>query len=566
MRSTGIVFLGTGLLVCAIAKGASLVEAEELESSQTKTVGCAANTVYVILRCLCPELDVRFSEVAAVLPLERACSGKEILDCLRAYPVKARALRVLPHEAIPAQGGFSIVLLRRENAQGHWYGVARPTEDSVILFGKKTLYEVKGYTLAHVNRVLGERAAIRRAGSKADNDETDIVIMVSRDSGSSRVHWTLSILAAIALTSGYIIVLIVLRGIASRTRLALLVIPLVLFVQSCGTDTASGPILHVVDPHRDLGIVVLPVTAEGHLVSQVFQLRNVGTAPLVINRITQSCTCTDAEVSGNTILPGEEVSLALQVSLEQGRTRTVTAMIESNDTGPSSSSLVSVSYAALALWKVEPQSLIFHSPEWQLKTQSRTVHIFVAERASSAFRFDKVVVPQELVSVEPGQISVQDLPRLRGSEEKDAYRVYDFTISDRGNLRAGTYTGIIEYLFSEGLHIQQSVTINVPAAVELIPHELTFIQDQNGSAPKRLRLVVHPDVRKSGNPPVSICGIICEQFSIDFRQAHVSEVEILAEISVAQETQGFPSEATLVISLEGVKDEFKEALLPIQVL
>ncbi len=151
-----------------------------LQGERFRTLGCAANSVFVALQLLRPDLDIPFSEIEKDLPLDRLCSGAEIVRALARYPVGARPKRVRLEDAIPPDGQVSIVFVKPEEGNGHWYLIAR-NAGRVSTFGKGDVYEVRNYDIRYVqDRLRLNQQELEKAGKPNDRSMA-VVIQLSRE-------------------------------------------------------------------------------------------------------------------------------------------------------------------------------------------------------------------------------------------------------------------------------------------------------------------------------------------------------------------------------------------------
>lgn len=65
----------------------------------------------------------------------------------------------------------------------------------------------------------------------------------------------------------------------------------------------GSPKIEIAPPFKDLG----DVTKEGF--NYTFAVKNIGNKPLVINRVSTSCGCTQASIDKERLVPGEETTL-----------------------------------------------------------------------------------------------------------------------------------------------------------------------------------------------------------------------------------------------------------------
>jgi hypothetical protein len=90
-----------------------------------------------------------------------------------------------------------------------------------------------------------------------------------------------------------------------RSRGALVALALVLAAAS-SAEEARGPRIRVEPESFDFG-KVLPKS----MLRKEFRLRNLGDEPLVIDRISKSCGCTEAAADASTLGPGESTALSV---------------------------------------------------------------------------------------------------------------------------------------------------------------------------------------------------------------------------------------------------------------
>jgi Protein of unknown function (DUF1573) len=94
-----------------------------------------------------------------------------------------------------------------------------------------------------------------------------------------------------------------------------------------GAGGSGAPSAQVVTPTFDFGTVL-----NGIAVKHVFQIKNVGTAPLIIGGVQTSCGCTAAQPTKTTVAPGDQSDIAVTFDTRSDKgpaTRTIT--VATND-------------------------------------------------------------------------------------------------------------------------------------------------------------------------------------------------------------------------------------------
>ncbi len=117
-------------------------------------------------------------------------------------------------------------------------------------------------------------------------------------------------------------------------------------------DPASPPVMVVVQPTRNLGVIDLGKRIE------TFEISNTGGSDLTIKSLTKSCSCLNVKLSREQIPPGQSASLQLTIEPKQPEQRGASLLIDSDDP-LSPKSRVSVDWVARGPINVEPEKLDF---------------------------------------------------------------------------------------------------------------------------------------------------------------------------------------------------------------
>src|SRR3989344_3376596 len=92
------------------------------------------------------------------------------------------------------------------------------------------------------------------------------------------------------------------------TKLRNCIILILLGIVLSGCTTQLGPHIKLSVESFDLG----DIDPDAGVRTETFFVENTGTLPLEIESVSTSCGCTSAEVSSNTIPPGERTELTVQ--------------------------------------------------------------------------------------------------------------------------------------------------------------------------------------------------------------------------------------------------------------
>jgi hypothetical protein len=120
--------------------------------------------------------------------------------------------------------------------------------------------------------------------------------------------------------------------------------------RSKGRDKASAdaatsaPKIEVVTKLHDFG-----TATEGEKLQHVFEVKNTGVGPLVIDRVTTSCGCTAAVVKSKEIAPGAagEIEVTFDTSARRGANRKSITIISNDPTSPRTQLEVAVNVESL---------------------------------------------------------------------------------------------------------------------------------------------------------------------------------------------------------------------------
>jgi hypothetical protein len=106
----------------------------------------------------------------------------------------------------------------------------------------------------------------------------------------------------------------------------------------------SAPKIEVVTKLHDFG-----TATEGEKLQHVFEVKNTGAGPLVIDRVTTSCGCTAAVVKSKEIAPGAsgEIEVTFDTSARRGANRKSITIISNDPTSPRTQLEVAVNVESL---------------------------------------------------------------------------------------------------------------------------------------------------------------------------------------------------------------------------
>ena len=162
-----------------------------------------------------------------------------------------------------------------------------------------------------------------------------------------------------------------------RSRLLVVVGSFVLgFAFSRAAVSESRPVISISSTSYDFGTV-----AQGTKVVHEFEVKNKGSADLVIQRLSPSCGCTATQVASPIIKPGgsEKVRVTFDTSGFMGD-KTKSVLIASNDTN-TPEVIVTLKGQVLSSYTVEPARVDFGEifPSSPLSDRQREVSFSVAE-------------------------------------------------------------------------------------------------------------------------------------------------------------------------------------------
>ncbi len=188
---------------------------------------------------------------------------------------------------------------------------------------------------------------------------------------------------------------------------------------SATTEPKSEAIAEFTQSKIDLGDLVMRSSQDVHEV--VSDVKNTGTAPLKISKITKSCQCSKAAARESTVEPGQSMKIEIEVTVKHAGVKHVYLNVNSNSAVKPHKSL-EVAWNAIAPYEVDAKELDFGNviPTTNYKRKIRfTPHAhgacaasqlsispdFKSEHLSTSVGDDNVITVSLLTGSEPGRIA-----------------------------------------------------------------------------------------------------------------------------------------------------------------
>lgn len=329
--------------LCLSLLAALGVAAEAPEESERTDPLCGAYCLYISLRSL--DCDVAsYADVERRLgpPPRGGYSMAQLAEVARTYGAQTLGVLTSLENLVQRDPPVACIALLDRS---HYVNIADIRDGQVRIIDPPREYVVDRNTLAAL--WPGEALLVARKP------------LLAEEAITRRGSWSVVFWAALAVLVGIVIAWLC-RSAGRKARSVHAGLIAILF---CGCADQQTSSLATPPPRSDLVWATRHVDLGNVQVSTqptdaVFNVRNLGTAPVRLERVELSCRCASADWSDELIETGEQANMTLQIRTNQAgkHTATATVICDDPDTNPVR---LTVAWNAVAPVEVRPAQIDF---------------------------------------------------------------------------------------------------------------------------------------------------------------------------------------------------------------